>query len=175
MGYLTGPDHPRDAVLDEVWRECNKADEKFGPQLSLPDGTTEDWTEQAAVAKRLTDLSTRAGKLTWQMILSEEFLAACAEPDVVALRVELVQVAAVAVRWVGAIDKRLAATKHRYGDDSHCARCGAYGVDEDNTPCLAATKEPAHDEACPRPGSGGVHTDLDGDDDTCIYCGSKAK
>ena len=43
---------------------------------------------------------------SWALVLLEEVLEAMHEDDVERLRAELVQVAAVAVRWIGAIDAR---------------------------------------------------------------------
>jgi hypothetical protein len=48
------------------------------------------------------------GTTTWKHILREEFLEAMAEEDPEQLREELVQVAAVAVAWIEAIDRRAA-------------------------------------------------------------------
>lgn len=60
-------------------------------------------------ARRALGLYTRrfkAGRGTWRDILAEEFNEALAESDPDRLRAELVQVAAVAVNWVEAIDRR---------------------------------------------------------------------
>ena len=43
---------------------------------------------------------------SWALVLLEEVLEAMHEDDVERLRAELVQVAAVAVRWIGALDAR---------------------------------------------------------------------
>ncbi|HYF53037.1 MAG TPA: hypothetical protein VEA41_02135 [Salinarimonas sp.] len=45
--------------------------------------------------------------MTYSQILAEEVAEALAESDPMLLRAELVQVAAVAVQWVEAIDRRL--------------------------------------------------------------------
>ena len=54
--------------------------------------------------------ATRAsrGELAWDGILLEEVFEACAETDPVKIREELVQVAAVAVAWIEALDRRAA-------------------------------------------------------------------
>jgi malonyl CoA-acyl carrier protein transacylase len=44
--------------------------------------------------------------VTWEHILTEEHYEAMAEEDPTRLREELIQVAAVAVAWVEAIDRR---------------------------------------------------------------------
>jgi hypothetical protein len=51
------------------------------------------------------------GYLDWLHILREEVAEAFAESDPAKLRAELVQVAAVAVNWVEAIDRRAARTE----------------------------------------------------------------
>ena len=47
------------------------------------------------------------GSLAWDGILLEEVYEAFAEEDPIKLRSELVQVAAVAVQWIAAIDRRI--------------------------------------------------------------------
>ena len=49
-----------------------------------------------------------AGNGTWRHILTEEVWEAFAEKDSARLRAELVQVAAAAVNWIEAIDRRQA-------------------------------------------------------------------
>lgn len=84
--------------------------EKFGDQSHLPDGTAL-WGDQNFVMARRAQLQTdeaaKDGSLTWAHILTEEYWEALAETDPQKLRAELIQVAAVAVAWVEAIDRRL--------------------------------------------------------------------
>lgn len=111
-------------VVNDVLEEMDLAALKFGAQRDVPDvdqvlmtregGCTayrmaeEYEIPSASRAKFITDLEFRRGQGTWAHILVEEVAeaveAAVVEPD--NLRAELVQVAAVAMRWVEAIDAR---------------------------------------------------------------------
>lgn len=64
------------------------------------------WAVQRDMARLECDERHKAGEATWLDILREEVLEAFAEDDPARLRTELVQVAAVAVAWVEAIDRR---------------------------------------------------------------------
>lgn len=109
-------------VLQEVHAERNRQDRKWGEQ-NHPDGTGPNvwWglTGPAHVvrdtARHLTDghASGAGGPLTWLDILREEIGEAFAEEDPVKLRAELVRVAAVAVQWIQAIDRRGGAEEPR--------------------------------------------------------------
>ncbi|GGO64207.1 NUDIX hydrolase [Nonomuraea cavernae] len=57
-------------------------------------------------AKRAVAEAVAAGRLTWRHILHEEVLEAFAEDEAARLREELIQVAAVAVKWAQALDRR---------------------------------------------------------------------
>lgn len=93
-------------VLDEVSGERFSQDQKWGQQ-NHPDGTGQPWYETKAEYARLdADSAADGGCLTWGLILREEFYEAMAESDPIRLREELIQVAAVAVAWVEAIDRR---------------------------------------------------------------------
>ncbi|MEU4575743.1 NUDIX domain-containing protein [Nonomuraea sp. ATR24] len=93
-------------VLAEVAAERAAQDARFGMQ-ALPDGTGGAAAAEAAgAARRETDEAARDGALTWRHILMEEVLEAAAESDPEPLRAELVQVAAVAVKWLQALDRR---------------------------------------------------------------------
>lgn len=99
----------------DVVAERDRQDRKWGQQ-SHPDGTGArvevvplwDAVDFAEWAKHATDSSAQAGEVTWRHILLEEVAEAFAESDPELLRTELVQVAAVAVQWVEAIDRRRA-------------------------------------------------------------------
>ena len=95
-------------VLDEVYVERIRQDEQWGEQ-NHPDGSgrPEDFI-MAESAKILNDHKAQVGTLTFRDILEEEVREAYAETDSERLREELVQVAAVAVAWVEAIDRRSA-------------------------------------------------------------------
>ena len=101
-------------VCAEVEAERRRQYSEFGEQ-NHPDGTGNydgRGPERAGRAERARDRVERnatANTLTWKHILKEEVAEACAESDPLRLRVELVQVAAVAVAWIECIDRRAAA------------------------------------------------------------------
>ncbi|HVV11625.1 hypothetical protein [Amycolatopsis sp.] len=93
-------------VVREVLLERLRQDEKFGEQ-NHRDGTGLWGDEDAADAARAAcDENFRYGNGTWRDVLAEEFNEALAESDPDKLRAELIQVAAVAVAWAEAIDRR---------------------------------------------------------------------
>ncbi|MEV0612465.1 hypothetical protein AB0I81_04005 [Nonomuraea sp. NPDC050404] len=93
-------------VLAEVAAERAAQDRRFGMQV-LPDGTGGDAAAfESDLTRRLTGKAAEAGALTWRHILEEEVMEAFAESDPRRLREELVQVAAVAVKWAQALDRR---------------------------------------------------------------------
>jgi hypothetical protein len=110
-------------VLCEVAAERERQDAKWGEQ-NHPDGTgcwrrvsggemrrdndvADIRAERAIEDKGACDLAAREGRITWRHILREEVSEAFAE-DGDALRVELIQSAAVIVAWIEAIDRRQA-------------------------------------------------------------------
>ena len=94
-------------IADEVHAEIHRAWVKFGPQYNLPDGADPALYAAAAdVQKQIVDNSALSGTLGWADILLEEVYEAIAEPDPARLRAELLQVAAVAMRWIDTIDVR---------------------------------------------------------------------
>lgn len=94
-------------ILDEVYDEVARIRELFGDQSDLPAGTDNlIWREVADLARERCQNAAAEGSLTFQMILEEEVAEAFAEPEPVKLREELLQVAAVCVQWVHAIDLR---------------------------------------------------------------------
>lgn len=115
------PTLPVRTVLDEIAAERARQDRTWGEQ-NHPDGTG----PRVAFAGRLAFMADVAadmrrackaaagevpglehhGPVTWRHILLEEVYEALAEDEPGKLRAELVQVAAVAVAWIGAIDRR---------------------------------------------------------------------
>lgn len=93
-------------ALGEVARERILQNEKWGEQ-NHPDGTglPTDRSMADYFASRCQRDATE-GMTTWRGILLEEVYEALAEADPVQLRAELVQVAAVAVAWIEALDRR---------------------------------------------------------------------
>jgi len=104
-----------DDVLTEVAAERLRQDERWGEQ-NHPDGTGVVPLRASLIAillgrpseeaKKLNAVAVRQDALTWNLILLEEVLEALEERDPERLREELVQVAAVAVGWCEAIDRR---------------------------------------------------------------------
>lgn len=93
-------------ALLEVVRERERQDTKWGEQ-NHPDGTGKDGDEKLATFWRHVCESRAAnGRVTWRDILQEEVAEAYAESEPTRLRAELIQVAAVAVQWIEAIDRR---------------------------------------------------------------------
>jgi hypothetical protein len=107
---------PAAAVLAEVAAERLRQDATWGEQ-NHRDGTGPDrvWaftgpaSYVADCARQQTQQLAADGHVTWTDIALEEFAEALAESDPERLRAELVQVAAVAVAWVEAIDRRTTA------------------------------------------------------------------
>lgn len=107
-------------ALQDVGDERQRQTEKWGEQ-NHPDGTGAELRpfmhtsvnldlrtgrEVADILRASCDGKHQAGIGTWLDILLEEVGEASAESNPVRLRAELVQVAAVAVAWVEAIDRR---------------------------------------------------------------------
>jgi hypothetical protein len=97
--------HLTTLVLSEVDRERQRQDEKWGEQ-NHPDGTGSHFREDADDMRRVCEWEANHGELAWRHILREEVYEALAESDPAKLRAELIQVAAVAVNWIEAIDRR---------------------------------------------------------------------
>lgn len=96
------------AVLVELAAERARQDARWGEQ-NHPDGTGGIGRQESAlIARDACQAAAVNDRLTWRHILREETAEAYAETDPVRLRVELVQVAAVAIAWIEAIDRRLA-------------------------------------------------------------------
>ena len=108
-------------VLGEVEAERVRQHARFGEQ-NLPDGTGGEASpsrtaeqverlrkirrEHAQGERELCDALMKTGRLTWRHVLREEVFEAIAEDEDEALRAELIQVAAVSVQWIEAIDRR---------------------------------------------------------------------
>lgn len=113
-----------EAVLHEVRCERDRQNAKWGEQnhpdvdqvlMNRPGGCSpqrmaeEYEIPNATRAKFITDVRAARGECTWAAIAVEELaeaVEAAALGDTAALRTELVQVAAVAVQWIQAIDRR---------------------------------------------------------------------
>ena len=106
-------------VLDEVAAERRQQDRKWGRQdhpsfdAIVADGSwlragAGSWTVWGTIGEDLESTARLELKdgATWAAILAEEVGEAFQERDEAKLRTELVQVAAVAVAWIEAIDRR---------------------------------------------------------------------
>lgn len=103
----TNPSAVTDRVLQEVLAERIRQDAKWGEQ-NHPDGTgvSPEQPKLADQARAMCQQAFAEGRGDWAHILFEEVREALAESDPAKLRAELLQVAAVAVAWVEAIDRR---------------------------------------------------------------------
>lgn len=105
MGYGHGYDGPMGDAIEAIVKERHRQNQKWGEQ-NHPDGTSEAYSIIAKIFKKRTDDRAKAGTVTWLDILSEETMEAFAETEPASIRAELVQVAAVCVQWIEAIDRR---------------------------------------------------------------------
>lgn len=94
-------------ILAEIAEERAAQHAQWGSQHHLPDGTGTQWAAAADTARMECDEAAQSGQVTWRHILLEEVTEAFAEEGSSRLRAELVQVAAVAVQWIQAIDHRV--------------------------------------------------------------------
>jgi predicted house-cleaning noncanonical NTP pyrophosphatase (MazG superfamily) len=101
-----------DRVLADVADERAAQDRLWGVQ-EFPDGSGPAYAPRAREAKEECAAAAQRGELTWRHILAEEFFEALAESDAASLRTELVQTAAVAVKWIQSLDRRAGALPHR--------------------------------------------------------------
>jgi hypothetical protein len=96
---------PLESVLADVIAERAAQDARWGPQ-DPPDGTGPAHAAEADTLRDACAAAFRDGAGSWRHILAEEVAEAFAEDDPDLLRAELVQVAAVAVKWIQALDGR---------------------------------------------------------------------
>lgn len=90
-------------IIADIITERRNQDAKF--PVSYPDGTGTDEARRAAeLLKSICTDDYEAGRCTFASVLAEEAAEALAEDDRVKLRAELVQVAAVCVKWIQTID-----------------------------------------------------------------------
>jgi len=95
------------SVLTDVIAERNHQDQKWGRQ-DHPDGTARPSDREAAALMKAKCRLNSPEEDNWRDILEEEVYEVFAESDPAAVRHELIQVAATAVAWVEAIDRRTA-------------------------------------------------------------------
>ena len=140
-------------VLLEVAAERENQERTWGVQ-NHPDGTGNHiWELDTQELKARFE----AGERSWALILGEEVAEAFDEVAVGPLREELVQVAAVAVAWIEALDRRVAEAhptlwEKRSFTDEAVGACGAVRTPMPHGYSKART--------CERPiGHAGVHAD----------------
>jgi len=97
---------PEQTISQEVLNERTRQDSLWGEQ-NHPDGTgaPED-IALANLSRARYERASEYGQLTWKHVLDEEVGEVFQETDPAKIREELVQVAAVAMAWVAAIDRR---------------------------------------------------------------------
>lgn len=92
--------------VNEVVVESVRQDKKWGEQ-NHPDGTGGPLdVELSSKVRKECDKAAADGSITWRHILAEEVFEAFAETDPEKLKYELLQVAAVALQWRQAIERR---------------------------------------------------------------------
>lgn len=116
-------------VLSDVAAERVAQDALWGVQ-EFPDGTGPAGVPAADRARQACRDAWNGGELTWRHILAEEFAEALAEDDLGALRGELVQTAAVAVKWIQSLDRRRGFVRHRPGRGVRMEKLVRDGVPE---------------------------------------------
>jgi|SRR6185503_10708129 len=95
-----------DEILEKVKQEVSRQFLLWNEQ-NHPDGTGKPGDSQRVSAFKVFMKSlASSGDLTWRDILYEEVLEVFDETEPKELRTELIQVAAVAVSWAEALDRR---------------------------------------------------------------------
>lgn len=120
MNPLDRPPSNSAEVLREVASEVHRSTMKHGDQTFRAYGNGSATTALDIIDAGITtqeaclrmqarvDAGMASGTVTWLEILAEEFFEAAATDTPIELRAELIQVAAVAVKFVNAIDNRTA-------------------------------------------------------------------
>jgi hypothetical protein len=95
------------ALMEEVFEELKRAHRKHGSP-PLPNGTRNGGMNLVcrAQAQNSYDRAAREGRVTWWHILSEERAEVDVEEDDIPLRAELIQEAAMCLKWIADIDSR---------------------------------------------------------------------
>jgi hypothetical protein len=97
---------PLSDALEEVFGERERQEAKWGPQNHENGTGAPEQIVAADRARQRCEEAFSVGLGTWADILAEEFFEVMGATDDERLRAELIQVAAVAVAWVEAIDRR---------------------------------------------------------------------
>lgn len=88
--------------------EVKRVDAKLGADQDAPcgDGSRASNLDACRSAQYICEIATAAQAWSWLDVLREEFWEVAAEVDATKLQKELVQVAAVCLRWWRAIERR---------------------------------------------------------------------
>jgi hypothetical protein len=92
-------------ILDDLITEVESSTAMHGDQR-LCDGTDSIYSMSRDRAQARCQYQTKNGGLTWASIIQEEFFEAMAETNWPELRAELIQVMAVAFKWIQDGDTR---------------------------------------------------------------------
>jgi len=99
-------------IYDEIEAELARALAKYPDCARLPDGTGGAGRRTyETIARNACERAYREGRITHAHIFEEEAAEVLAEEDPVKLRKELVQVAAMCLKWVRDLDGRAAANQ----------------------------------------------------------------
>lgn len=101
---ITEVDITQAKVLADIADERERQDKKF--PRDYPDGTGDVGAAAAETLKALCTRTTEEGTCTFAQVLAEEAAEALVETDPEVLRHELVQTAAVCVKWIESLDRR---------------------------------------------------------------------
>jgi hypothetical protein len=93
-------------IMNDYMLERRRQNEKHPGTVDFPDGTGQEYAYMATLARAQCDHAFANGECSWRLVLAEEFFEAICEEDTAKLRAELVQVMAVAGRWVETLDAR---------------------------------------------------------------------
>lgn len=97
----------REHIFREIDAERDRQDRLHPGTTQIPDGTGGGgYDTRETIAKNACDRAHREGRLTHAHVFEEEAAEVLAATDPEKLRKELVQVAAVAVKWIEEIDRR---------------------------------------------------------------------
>jgi hypothetical protein len=97
----------REHIFREIDSERDRQDRLHPGTSRIPDGTGAGrWHAFELDARFEYERAKAEGRLTHAHVLAEEFAEVMAEKDPVALRKELVEVAACCVKWCEEIDRR---------------------------------------------------------------------
>lgn len=95
------------AVVADVLAEFGRLAEAYGTTDRRNGTNAHDFGQRAEQAARAVVRARQKGKLSWRHVLAEQYWAALAESDRATLRRRLVGLAAHALLWAAALDRRL--------------------------------------------------------------------